>query len=87
MLKFADFVAGAGRKLEDFVMRSFPSMVYLAPEIEQYDSDKLFGINDDIYYSKSEKNKENYLNDKDVTSKSVVAMGNDSQKAIDKTDT
>jgi hypothetical protein len=81
MLKFADFVAGAGRKLEDFVMRSFPHMVYLMPEIEQYDSDKLFGINDDMYDATAKLIKGNNLIDS-----SDVAVGNDSQKASEKTD-
>lgn len=48
MLKFADFVAGAGRKIDDFVLKSFKNVVYLAPEIEDYDCDKLFGINKNI---------------------------------------
>jgi len=46
MLKFADFIAGAGRKLDDSVLKNFKYLIYELPEIEEYDSNNLFGIND-----------------------------------------
>ena len=49
MLKFADFVAGAGRKLSDDVLSSYEYLRYSKPDIDEYDSDKVFGVNKDKY--------------------------------------
>ena len=49
MLKFADFVAGAGRKLSDDVLSSYKYLRYSKPDIDEYDSDKVFGIKKDKY--------------------------------------
>ena len=46
MLKFADFVAGAGRKVDEGILKTFKYLDYRLPEIETYDSDNLFGIVD-----------------------------------------
>lgn len=46
MLKFADFIAGAGRKLDDCVLKNFKYLIYDLPEIDEYDSNNLFGINE-----------------------------------------
>jgi hypothetical protein len=49
MLKFADFVAGAGRRFGIEVMKCYHFVKYFAPEIDVRDSDKVFGINKEAY--------------------------------------
>jgi len=73
MLKFADFVAGAGNKLDRFVLRNFKYFNYMVPEIDSYDSDKIFGIKDAQYETKK------FIKFKVLDKSSEGAMRKDSQ--------
>ncbi len=57
MLKFADFIAGAGRKVSKTILDSYNSLTFLMPEIEEYDSDKTFKITKEAYEFKNPKMK------------------------------
>lgn len=80
MLKFADFIAGAGHKLDDFVLKSFKYMNYIMPEIDPHESDIAFGIIDVKY------EKEKLLNSNNVTLSSGGTVGNDSLQPSEKTE-
>lgn len=51
LLKFADFVASSGRRIDKTVLTKYPYFCMVCPEIDEYDLDLIFGINklkDDI---------------------------------------
>jgi len=66
MLKFADFVAGAGRKVEEFILNNFKYYTFFRGEPKEYDINKIFRLNK-INYEAIRRKKLNRLKIKKLT--------------------